>query len=219
MDYQHSWLDGSHCHWRPGKVVCVGRNYAEHARELGNPVPVEPILFMKPDTALVDMRRPLSLPAGHGACHVETELAVLIGQPLVKAHESACASAIAGLGVAFDLTLRDVQASLKTRGYPWEVAKAFDGSCPLSPFVPAGAIDLTRIGIRLSRNGILQQDGCSDAMITPVTALLAYISHWFSLRPGDVVLTGTPAGVGPLAGGDELVAELVGLVRVETRIV
>jgi 2-keto-4-pentenoate hydratase/2-oxohepta-3-ene-1,7-dioic acid hydratase in catechol pathway len=219
MEYQHHWLDGTVCALRPGKVVCVGRNYAEHARELGNAVPTEPILFMKPESALVAMHQPLQVPFDHGACHVETELAILIGAPLRRATESRCAAAVAGLAVAFDLTLRDMQATLKNKGYPWEVAKAFDGSCPLSGFVSPDGVDLSQVRIRLTRNGTVQQDGCSDAMLTPVLPLLAYISHWFSLRPGDVVLTGTPAGVGPLQSGDQLIAELVGLVRVATTVV
>lgn len=201
-----------------GKIVCVGRNYADHARELNNPVPDEPLLFMKPATAAVAMEQPFAIPADRGSCHVETEMAVLIGAPLSQANSADALEAVAGLGLAFDLTLRDVQSALKQKGHPWEIAKAFDGSCPLSRFVSPVGIDWQNIGLRLHRNGTLQQDGNSNHMITPVSALLTYISQHFSLQPGDVVLTGTPAGVGPLQSGDRLVAELVGILQVTTAV-
>lgn len=201
-----------------GKIVCVGRNYADHARELNNPVPTEPLLFMKPATAAVAMEQPFAIPAGRGSCHFETEMALLIGEPLSQASEAEVAKAIAGVGLAFDLTLRDLQSNLKQKGHPWELAKAFDGSCPLSVFVTPKAIDWKNVQLRMSRNDALQQDGNSGYMITPVLSLLSYISQHFSLMPGDVVLTGTPAGVGPLHSGDQIDAELVGILQVSTAV-
>lgn len=207
--YQHQWFDGSQMAWQPGKVVCVGRNYADHARELNNPVPTEPILFIKPATAMVAASAPFAIPADRGVVHFETEMALLIGKTLSDAGEEECLEAIAGVGLGFDITLRELQDQLKAKSHPWEVAKAFDGSCPLSAFTPLSEpLDWANIAIQMSCNGELRQDGNSEAMITPVARLLAYTSRIFTLQPGDVVMTGTPAGVGPLQAGDKLQASL-----------
>ncbi|BFM18507.1 fumarylacetoacetate hydrolase family protein [Maricurvus nonylphenolicus] len=207
--YQHQWQDGSSVDWVPGKVVCVGRNYADHARELNNPVPTEPILFIKPATAMVAAAEPFSIPADRGVVHFETEMALLIGKTLSDADEDESLAAIAGVGLGFDITLRELQDKLKAKSHPWEVAKAFDGSCPLSAFAPVSEpLDWANIAIQMSCNGQLRQDGNSEAMITPVARLLAYTSRIFTLQPGDVVMTGTPAGVGPLQAGDKLQATL-----------
>jgi 2-keto-4-pentenoate hydratase/2-oxohepta-3-ene-1,7-dioic acid hydratase in catechol pathway len=217
--YQHRQADAGLIELPTGKVVCVGRNYAEHARELNNPVPTEPILFIKPAGSLVPLEEPFDIPAGLGAVHFETELAVLIGESLKNADEQRARRAIAGIGVGLDLTLREVQDQLKQKGHPWEKSKAFDGACPLSVFLsPASVGDLSDVQIRLTVNGEVRQDGNSAQMLTPVLKLLSYISHWFTLQPGDVVLTGTPAGVGPVQPGDQLRVELVDLLRVDTRV-
>jgi len=219
MSYQHRNADASLIELPTGKVVCVGRNYADHAKELNNPVPTEPILFIKPVTSLVPLEEPFDIPAGLGAVHFETELAVLIGETLTQADEQRAQRAIAGIGVGLDLTLREVQDQLKQKGHPWEKSKAFDGACPLSVFLsPASVGDLSDVQIRLTVNGEVRQDGNSAQMLTPVLKLLSYISHWFTLQPGDVVLTGTPAGVGPVQPGDQLRVELVDLLRVDTRV-
>lgn len=212
MDYRHRFSDTesgvSVLELPAGKVVCVGRNYAEHARELNNAVPAEPMLFIKPATSLVRMEEPFLIPRGQGDCHVETEMALLIGETLTKGDDDKVLSAIAGVGIGFDLTLREVQNSLKQQGHPWEKAKAFDGSCPLSAFVSPEGIAWNDVNLQLMRNGQLQQNGNSGDMITPVAELLAYICRFFTLCPGDVVMTGTPAGVGPLVSGDKLEARL-----------
>lgn len=220
MSYQHQYVDGTRIHFPLGKVVCVGRNYAEHAKELNNPVPSEPLLFIKPATAVVDLEGGFAIPEGRGEVHYETEIAVLIGKPLsTQPDDDEIRGAISGFGVALDLTLREVQARLKDKGHPWEIAKAFDGACPLSPFVPADAVeDLADIGVRLTVNGELRQDGNSRDMLTPILPLIRYISGHFSLQPGDVVLTGTPVGVGPLGRGDQLLLELPGLCTFESRV-
>ncbi|NIB42732.1 fumarylacetoacetate hydrolase family protein [Pseudomaricurvus alkylphenolicus] len=217
MTYQHQWQDGSPMAWSPGKVVCVGRNYADHARELNNPVPAEPLLFIKPASALVPLAEPIELPRERGDCHIETEMSLLIGSPLSRAGEDEALEAIAGVGIGFDLTLRELQSKLKQKGHPWELAKAFDGSCPLSVFVRPEGLDWGSVQLQLIRNGQLQQNGNSAAMITPVASLLSYISQHFSLQPGDVVLTGTPAGVGPLSVGDQLQVKLDDRLEVTTR--
>ncbi len=220
MLYRHKWLQGNTTDLPVGKVVCVGRNYAEHAQELNNPVPAQPLLFMKPATSLVSLADPVRLHPGSDSTHYEAEIAVLIGEPLTKAEEQDAVTAIAGLGVALDLTLRDLQSRLKEKGHPWDIAKGFDGACPVSGFIPMSAtIDLNNIPVRLSIDGKIRQDGSSSQMLTGILALLSYISQHFTLQPGDIVLTGTPAGVGQLKAGMKLQAELPGLVSVATEVV
>ncbi|GAB3376731.1 fumarylacetoacetate hydrolase family protein [Spongiibacter taiwanensis] len=219
MAYTHRFTDGSPCNLTPGKVVCVGRNYAEHAKELNNPIPSSPLLFMKPASALAELGEPLQIPWGLGTCHHELELALLIGRPLKGADAAEVMSAVVGYGLALDLTLRDLQSSLKSKGHPWERAKAFDGACPLSGFLPAGAVtDWRGLQLRLRRNGQPQQQGNCRDMLFPLDELLSNISQTFTLSPGDVVITGTPPGVGPLYPGDVLKAEIVGLLSVDTRV-
>jgi len=216
MNYKHQWLTGETFLHPLGKIVCVGRNYAEHAKELNNPIPKSPVLFIKPSTAAVAMEQPFAIPTDQGVCHHELEMTVLINQPLTRATKEQAKSAIAGLGLGLDLTLREVQEGLKQKSHPWERSKAFDGSCPLSQFSIYDGRDLQNIELTLIRNGEVQQQGNSCDMLFPVIDLLVEISHSFTLLPGDVVLTGTPAGVGPLYEGDSLSAKLGDLVVVET---
>ena len=202
----------------PGKIVCVGRNYADHAKELGNEVPESPILFMKPATALAPMEQKIVIPGDRGSCHIETEMALLICENLSHSNSEDALSAIAAVGLAFDLTLRDLQSELKAKGHPWERAKAFDGSCPLSHWINCDNIDWDNIELTLERNGKLQQSGNTAQMINSVANLLSEISQVFTLIPGDIVLTGTPAGVCQLRDGDELVATLDNRLKVETKV-
>ena len=220
MSYQHQYLDGTRIHFPLGKVVCVGRNYAEHAKELNNPVPTEPLLFIKPGSCVVPLDESFSIPEGRGAVHYEAEIAVLIGKPLSKKPDAEeVLNAISGFAPALDLTLRELQDKLKAKSYPWEVAKSFDGACVLAPFVPGDALpDLTDIGIRLTLNGEVRQDGNSRDMLNPILPLIQHICGHFSLQPGDVILTGTPVGVGPLRSGDRLQLELLGQSRFISRV-
>ncbi|MCK5531351.1 fumarylacetoacetate hydrolase family protein [Halopseudomonas aestusnigri] len=220
MTYQHQYVDGSVIDLPMGKVVCVGRNYAEHARELNNPVPTEPLLFIKPATSVVPMAPSIKLVQGRGPVHYETEIALLIGAPLSgMVSEEEAEAAIIGVGLALDLTLRELQDQLKAKSHPWERAKAFDGACPLSPFVPkAEAGDLHALSLQLDINGERRQQGSAAEMITPIVALVRHIANQFSLLPGDVVITGTPAGVGVLNPGDELTLAIAGKLQVQTRI-
>ncbi|MBW4933946.1 fumarylacetoacetate hydrolase family protein [Marinobacter sp. F4206] len=219
QDYQHHWKDGTPVHLPLGKIVCIGRNYAEHARELDNPVPDEPLLFIKPSTAAVHITRPLTLPRNQGEVHYETELAVLIGRPLTNASASEVETAILGYGLALDLTLRDVQTTLKEKGHPWERAKAFDGACPLSPFVAKEKLHTENNHFTLDIDGERRQTGDTREMLNPVIPLITHISSLFTLLPGDVVLTGTPKGVGPLKTGQTLSLELEDVLFVETKVV
>ena len=209
MTYQHRYLDGSPLALPVGKVVCIGRNYLDHIRELNNAVPETPILFMKPATALVNLDTPIRLPAGRGECHHEVELAVLVGRELCNANAEMARVAVAGYGIGLDLTLRDLQNDLKKKGHPWETAKAFDGACPLSPFLKPEALpEPQATDLALQVNGAWRQQGNTRLMMIGVFDLMAYISTHFTLQPGDVVLTGTPAGVGPLHAGDTLLLRL-----------
>jgi len=155
-----------------------------------------------------------------GAVHYEAEIAVLIGKPLSRRpNAEEVLDAISGFAPALDLTLRELQDKLKAKAYPWEVAKSFDGACVLAPFVPGDAVaDLTDLGIRLSLNGELRQDGNSRDMLNPILPLIQYICGHFSLQAGDVILTGTPVGVGPLTAGDVLDLQLVDHSRFSARV-
>lgn len=201
-------------------MVCIGRNYAEHAKELDNPIPSEPLLFIKPGSCVVPLEGGFKIPTERGSVHYEAEIAVLLGKPLSTApSEEEVLDAISGYAPALDLTLREVQAKLKEKGLPWELAKSFDGACVLPPFVSASTFeDLADIGIRLTINGEVRQDGSSAMMLNPIVPIIQHIAGHFSLQPGDVILTGTPAGVGPLNVGDELVLELPGASRFEGRV-
>lgn len=207
--YTHRFLDGGPCDLPVGKVVCVGLNYAAHVQEMARQPTAEPMLFIKPPATLRPLADPLFIPEGPGSVHFETELAILIGSELSRCSEAQVPAAIAGLGVALDLTLRDLQKQLREAGHPWEKAKGWDGACPISAFVrPDTLPDLQNIQLKLEQNGELKQNGNTGQMLTPVLPLIAYMSRFFTLSPGDVILTGTPEGVGPINPGDELLVSL-----------
>jgi 5-carboxymethyl-2-hydroxymuconate isomerase len=159
------------------------------------------------------------IPAYSRDCHHEIELAVLIGRPGKNIAEAEALSHVAGFGVALDLTLRDVQAELKAKGLPWEIAKAFDTSCPLSTFVPAEqVVDPQKLRLRLTVNGELRQDGTTADMLRPVARLISEASNCFTLEAGDILLTGTPSGVGPIRSGDRLEAVIEGVGRLSVSV-
>jgi len=192
-----------------GKIICIGRNYAEHVKELGNVVPDSPILFMKPASCIVRDGGTVIIPSYSDECHHEVELAVLIGKEGKNIQPEDALEHAAGYGVAIDLTLRDVQNKLKDKGHPWEIAKAFDTSCPLSDFVPADAVeDPQDLDLKLSVNGELRQDGNSSDMMRSVAQIIAEMSYYFTLEAGDILLTGTPAGVSVLQSGDTVEASI-----------
>ena len=214
--YQHRWIDGSAMDMPVGKVVCVGRNYADHAKELGNDVPDSPLLFMKPATALASLHEPLVLPEGQGPVHHEVEMVVLIGKRIRKETRlDHIRFSVAAYGIGLDLTLREVQNQLKEKGHPWERAKAFDGAAPVSGFIDARGISVRQdLGVTLEINDAVKQHGHTGLMLFPTFELLAEISQSFTLEPGDVVFTGTPAGVGPLNSGDKFTARLGNIIQV-----
>lgn len=194
------------------KILCIGRNYVDHIKELGNEAPSAPVVFMKPATAIIGDGEAVKIPAYSSDCHYEAELAVLIGKDGKDITEADALSHVAGYGVAIDMTLRDVQDGLKKKGLPWEIAKGFDTSCPLSDFVPADkVVDPQSLTIRLLLNGEERQNGSTGLMINPVTKIISYLSGIFTLEEGDVILTGTPAGVGRVQAGDRMEASIAGV--------
>ena len=197
-----------------GKVVCVGRNYAAHAAELGNAVPTRPLLFIKPASSIIALTDAIpstisDTPRGKSyPVHYEAELCIRLGRDLQSASLEEVMSAtgvIDSVTLGLDLTLRDLQSELKEKGHPWERAKCFDGACVLGEWVSAEAFsDFTQVSYQLYINDALKQDGDSALMLFPVYELLSEISHAFSLQAGDVIMTGTPSGVGVLQAGDKL---------------
>ena len=206
-------IKGSGAEYPIGKIICLARNYVDHIRELGNETPTQPVLFMKPSTSVIGDGEVICIPVFSRECHYEVELAVLIGSEGKDIPEDEALEHVAGYGVALDMTLRDVQNELKKKGLPWEIAKGFDTSCPLSEFVAAEKVgDPQMLRLRLEVNEEVRQDGTTDHMIHPVRKIVSHVSTIFTLEPGDVILTGTPSGVGPVRSGDRLQAELAGLV-------
>jgi acylpyruvate hydrolase len=195
-----------------GKILCIGRNYSEHIEELGNATPEAPVIFIKPASSVIGEGEAIVIPSYSSDCHHEAELALLIGRrgkdiPVDRAMEH-----IAGYGVGIDLTLRDVQGELKKKGLPWEISKGFDTSCPLSAFVESSDVaDPQNLRIRLTVNGGIRQDGNTSRMIHRIPVIISHMSGIFTLDPGDVILTGTPAGVSRIVPGDHLVAEIPGV--------
>ncbi|OHU85999.1 MULTISPECIES: fumarylacetoacetate hydrolase family protein [Pseudoalteromonas] len=206
--YKHQWVNGTEANLPAGKVVCVGRNYVAHAKELNNPVPSVPLLFIKPTTTYQPFTGDIVLDAALGAHHYEAEIALLIGKQLDK-HSTSVLDAVVGVGLALDVTLRDEQDKLKKLGQPWERAKAYDGSCPITAFSPITSIEqLKNNEVRFWLNNELKQVGHSQHMIFSYEKLLSDICQFCTLLPGDVILTGTPEGVGKLTNNAEVRLQL-----------
>jgi 2-keto-4-pentenoate hydratase/2-oxohepta-3-ene-1,7-dioic acid hydratase in catechol pathway len=202
------------------KIICVGRNYAEHARELGNEVAEEPVLFMKPDSAVMQRNNPFVIPTFSNDIHYECELLLKIGRHGKCIEEEFAYRYISEIGLGIDFTARDVQQELKAKGLPWEKAKAFDGSAYIGDF--KAVTDISNLGelkFELHKNDALVQSGNTADMVHSIPKLIAYISQYFSLKIGDIIFTGTPSGVGPVRPGDELKGVLEGqsMFRVRVR--
>jgi len=220
FEYKHLDSDGKIIDLPVGKVVCVGRNYMQHIKELDNDIPSEPLLFIKPSTALSPLNRPVVIPKNLGSCHNELEVAILINSRLCQSSIEDAEAAIWGIGLGLDLTLRDVQSALKKQGHPWERAKAFDHSCPMSQFVVMEKMGpLSSIDFSLNVNDEIRQQGNSQEMLFSILKLLVNISNTFTLLPGDIVMTGTPKGVAALLVDDQLTIELNGHFSVRTHVV
>jgi 2-keto-4-pentenoate hydratase/2-oxohepta-3-ene-1,7-dioic acid hydratase in catechol pathway len=195
----------------PSKVLCFGRNYAEHAKELGNEVPDVPVVFSKFSTAVVGPGAEVAYPQLTSNLHFEGELAVVIGRRCTRLSVEQVPEVVFGYTVANDLTMRDLQGTEKQ----WTRAKGFDGSCPLGPWIETD-VDPGALSLRTTVNGEVRQDGTTADMLLDVAACVAWVSQAMTLLPGDVVLTGTPAGVGPLEPGDEVTVTIEGIGSLST---
>ncbi len=198
----------------PTKIICVGRNYRAHAEELGNEVPASPLIFLKPPSAIIRAGEAIVLHAGYGRIDYEGEIGVVIGQRLSKADEATCAAAVRGIVAVNDVSARDLQKSEPQ----WVRAKGSDTFCPMGP-EKRGPVDLTDLTLVTRVNGEERQRGHTRDMAFPIAGLLSWISQAVTLEPGDVVATGTPHGVAPLAAGDEVEVEVVGWSRVKNPVV
>ncbi len=196
------------------KVVGVGRNYADHAAEMAADVPAEPLLFLKPNTAVVGPGDPVALPSQSAEVHHEAELAVVIGRLCRDVPIERVGEVVFGYTCANDVTARDLQRS----DGQWARAKGFDSFCPLGPWVET-ELDTSDLAVTCTCGGELRQAGRTKQMIFDVPALVAYVSAAFTLLPGDVILTGTPAGVGPLLAGDEVAVSVEGIGTLTNRVV
>ncbi|HZF67359.1 MAG TPA: fumarylacetoacetate hydrolase family protein [Gemmatirosa sp.] len=190
----------------PGKIVCVGRNYVAHAKELGNEVPERPLLFLKPPSSVIAPGEAIVLPPESAQVEFEGEIGVVVGRRLRHAGEAEAAAAVRGIVALNDVTARDLQ---RTDGQ-WTRAKGFDTFCPIGPEAPAPG-DLAAIEVVTRVNGEERQRGTAGQMAFPIATILAYVSGIMTLEPGDVIATGTPAGVGRLGAGDEVEVEVLGL--------
>jgi 2-keto-4-pentenoate hydratase/2-oxohepta-3-ene-1,7-dioic acid hydratase in catechol pathway len=198
----------------PSKIVCIGRNYAAHARELGNDVPSEPLLFLKPPSALCGPEDVITLPGMSQRVEHEAELGIVIGRRLKAASPAQAEQAIAGITCVNDVTARDLQR----RDVQFTRAKSFDGFCPVGPHVETELPDLRSLDVIARVNGQPRQHGNTGAMVFPVNELLAFISAVMTLEPGDLIATGTPEGVGPLVAGDRVEVEVSGVGVLTNRI-
>jgi acylpyruvate hydrolase len=186
------------------KIFCVGRNYSEHAKELGNAVPENPVIFSKPDTALLKDGDPFYHPDFSSDIHHEVELVIKISKMGKKIQEKFARNYFTEIGLGIDFTARDVQTRLKQKGLPWELAKAFDGSAPIGSFMPIDGVDLQNIHFSLTKNGQVVQQGHTAQMIFNFEQIVSFVSQYFTLKVGDLIYTGTPAGVSKINIGDKL---------------
>jgi 2-keto-4-pentenoate hydratase/2-oxohepta-3-ene-1,7-dioic acid hydratase in catechol pathway len=189
------------------KIICIGRNYREHARELNNPVPEKPVFFMKPDTALLQKHNPFFYPSFSQDVHYEVELVLRICKSGRHIGEEFARNYFDKIGIGIDFTARDLQAESKKKGLPWEIAKAFDQSAPIGKFLPVSEFkELNDINFSLKINGELRQAGNTKDMIFPFEKIISYVSKFITLREGDYIFTGTPEGVGPTKINDHFEA-------------
>ncbi|MGX7689283.1 fumarylacetoacetate hydrolase family protein [Flectobacillus roseus] len=189
------------------KILCIGRNYAEHIAELQNERPSEPVIFIKPDTALLRDNEPFYIPEFSNDLHYEVEIVLKINKMGKNIEAKFANKYYEEIGIGIDFTARDVQAKLKEKGLPWEKAKGFNGSAPISGFFPKSEIvDMNNLNFRLEINNEIRQNGNTSMMLWNFDEIIAEISKYFTLKTGDLIFTGTPAGVGAVKIGDRLTA-------------
>lgn len=187
------------------KIICVGRNYVNHAKELGNTIPTEPLFFLKPETAIQPKGHPFFIPDFSNEIHYELELVVRIDRIGKNIDEKFAHKYYSQIGLGIDFTARDIQQKCKEKGLPWEKAKGFDGSAQISrTFIDKSELDLNNIAFSLERNGEQVQNGNSKDMLFSIDKLIAYLSQFYTLKIGDLIYTGTPEGVGKVEQGDIL---------------
>jgi len=187
------------------KIIAIGRNYAEHAKELNNPVPGVPVIFMKPETALLKDNKPFYHPDFSDDIHHEIEIVIKISKEGKHINEQFAQNYFEEIGLGVDFTARDIQSKHKEKGLPWELAKAFDGSAPVSGFVPKSQFaDLKNISFKLDVNGETRQQGNTSYMLFSFEYIIAFVSKYITLKKGDLIYTGTPQGVGKVNVGDKL---------------
>lgn len=198
--------------FRINTIFCIGKNYADHAKEMGGDVPTEPVIFLKPNSAVIANGDPIVIPPMSSNVHHEVELTVLIGTGGKNIPLATAMRHVAGYGVGLDMTMRDRQSEAKKAGNPWAVSKGFDTSAPLSPFIAASSVaDPHELDITLTVNGTVRQHSSTRHMIFHVDVLIAYLSSIFTLCEGDIIYTGTPEGVAQVVPGDVLEAVIPGV--------
>ena len=190
------------------KIICIGRNYVEHIEELGNERPEHPIIFMKPETSLLKNNEPFYYPDFSNDIHHEVEVLVKMKKEGKSIQKEFAKDYYDEIGLGIDFTARDWQTKLKTKGHPWEIAKAFNGAAPISHFISKSNSDVTNINFRLEKDGQEVQNGNTGLMLWPIDEIISYVSKFILLKEGDIIFTGTPKGVGPVAVGDRLVGFL-----------
>ena len=192
------------------KIICIGRNYAKHIEELANEKPEHPVVFLKPDSAILPKKMPFFIPPFSDDVHYEVEILVKINRVGKHIATKFAHKYYDEIGLGIDFTARDVQAKCKEKGLPWEKAKAFDGSAVIGNFYPKATYDLQNLSFQLKKNDVLVQDGNTKAMLWPIDELISYVSQYFTLKKGDVIFTGTPAGVGKVKENDVLTGLIEG---------
>jgi 2-keto-4-pentenoate hydratase/2-oxohepta-3-ene-1,7-dioic acid hydratase in catechol pathway len=189
------------------KIICIGRNYAEHAKEMNSAIPTEPVFFLKPDTALIKDNSPFYYPSFSKEIHHEVELVLKINKPGKNIQTQFANKYYDEIGIGIDFTARDIQMECKNKGLPWEKAKAFDGAAPIGKFINKKEFsDEKNINFYLTVNGNKVQEGNTKNLLFSFDQVIAYVSQFFTLKTGDLIYTGTPQGVGPVKIGDRLVA-------------
>lgn len=193
------------------KILCIGRNYVDHIKELNNEKPDAPVIFMKPDSAILRLNQPFYYPDFTGDIHHEIEVIVKFNAHGKNIQQKFAHKYYDEIGLGIDFTARDLQNQLKSKGLPWEIAKGFNGSAPISKFLnKAHFDDLQQLDFRLEVNGDIRQQGSTAQMIYSIDEIIAYVSQFFTIKKGDLLFTGTPKGVGPVAIGDNLKGYLSG---------
>ena len=190
------------------KIICIGRNYTEHIEELANERPKNPVIFLKPDSAILPKKIPFFIPPFSNEIHYEVEVLFKINKVGRYIDAKFAHKYYDEIGLGIDFTARDIQAHCKEKGLPWEKAKAFDGSAVIGKFYPKEQFDLNNLQFRLIKNELIVQNGNTNAMLWKIDELIAYVSQFFTLKKGDVIFTGTPAGVGKIEENDILVGKL-----------